>query len=265
MALTLGTGPLGPRPAGRFDVDPPSTPLLFWEPFPKRFRVVVGEETVADSRRAIALHETGEMMRLGVPVADVERDLLVAGAISKGRSGGPIRSWAVETRKCVVGEAATSFEQPPERAACLRDHVFFDLDKADRWYLEDDPGYAHPRDPYHRFDVHRSSRHVVVTVGDVRIAEHGLPAVLFETGLPPRFYVPPDAVRSDLLVKSATVTQCPYKGDAQHWHVVADGRRIDDAVWSLTTPMGDALAIPGWFSFYADKIDVDVDGDRVSG
>ena len=140
-----------------------------------------------------------------------------------------------------------------------------EVENADAWYLEDDLGYAHPRDPYHRFDVQRSSRRVIVRSRDIVIAESAAPAILFETSTPARFYLPPDAVRTELLAKSETVSQCPYKGDGQHWHVEAEGHRIADAAWSLTTPMGDALMIPRWFSFYPQKLIVEVDGERLHG
>ena len=258
MALTIGTGPFGKQPVGRFDVEPPLRPLLFWEPFLKRFRVVAGGETIVDSRKVIALHETGQMMRLCVPWSDVRRDLLAEGHSSGGGRTGSLRSWSA-----VAGgpSIARSFEAPPATAAPIKDLVVFDLDKIDAWYLEDDLGYAHPRDPYHRVDVLRGSQHVTIRTGKTRVAESAAPALLFETSMGPRFYLPPDAVRMDVLEKSETVSQCPYKGDGQHWHVVTDGQRIPDAAWSLTTPMGDALTIPRWFSFYPEKLEVEVDGE----
>ena len=265
MALTIGTGPFGREPSGRFDVEPPSRPLLFWEPFPKRLRVVAKGETVADSRNVVALHETGQMMRLCVPWSDVRRELLTPGPDSSDGRPGPARCWSLGTAKGIVEKAAQSFETPPPAAALLKDHVSFDLEKMDAWYLEDDLGYAHPRDPYHCFDVHRASRRVVVRAGDTLLAETSHPAMLFETSLAPRFYLPPDAVRLEFLKKSETVSQCPYKGDGQHWHVVVAGYRMTDAAWSLTTPMGDALAIPRWFSFYPEKLAVEVDGERLRG
>ena len=69
----------------------------------------------------------------------------------------------------------------------------------------------------------------MVRVGDTLVAETSAPAMLFETSIAPRFYIPPDAVRSELLVKSERVSECPYKGDGQHWHIVVDGRQISDA------------------------------------
>lgn len=88
------------------------------------------------------------------------------------------------------------------------------------------------------------------------------PAILYETSINPRIYLPPDAIRI-ALVKSETVSTCPYKGDGQHWHADVGGKRIADAGWSLVAPLGDALMIPRWFSFYAEKVEVRVDGQVV--
>lgn len=261
MALTIGTGPFGKEPAGHFDVAPPATPLLFWEPFPKRLRVKHGGEFLADSRGCLALHQTGQAMQLCLPRADVRTEFLVQGAVSDQKQLGQVRSWSIAAGKGVLDGAVNSFEAPPEAAAALLDYMVFDLEKVDAWYLDDDLGYAHPRDPYHRFDVHRAAHHVVVSVGNILVAETAAPAILYETSLKPRLYLPPDAIRV-ALVKSEVVSRCPYKGDGQHWHVEVDGRRIANGAWNLTTPMGDALMIPRWFSFYTEKLDVQVDGKR---
>lgn len=146
MALTIGTGPFGKTPAGHFDVKPPTRPLLFWEPYQKRLRVRHGGDIVADSSRCLALHQTGQMMQLCVPRSDVRMELLVAGGDADDAQLGLVRSWSVRAGKADI-EAARSFEAPPQAAAALRDHVVFDLEKADSWYLDDDLGYAHPRDP----------------------------------------------------------------------------------------------------------------------
>ena len=260
MALTIGTGPFSEQPTGRFDVEPPARPLLFWEPYLKRLRVVVDGQTIADSQNVIALHETGKMMRLCVPWSDVRPEILLPGPTVVSRQTGPIRSWSAHVAGGVKNAVAQSFDAPTAAAAVLQNHVFFDFENVDAWYLEDELGYAHPRDPYHRCDVHRSSRHVVVRAGETVIADSHAPAILFETSIAPRFYLPPDTVRTERLVKSDTVSECPYKGDGQHWHVVADGRQIDDAAWNLTTPLGDALMIPRWFSFYPEKLNVEIDG-----
>ncbi len=56
----------------------------------------------------------------------------------------------------------------------------------DAWYEEDEEVFLHPRDPYKRVDVLKSSRHIRVVLAGETIAESRRPHVLFETGLPPR-------------------------------------------------------------------------------
>ena len=107
--------------------------------------------------------------------------------------------------------ADSAFNEPPKAVAALQGHLVIDFDRLDTWYLEDDLGYAHPRDPYHRFDVHRSSQRVVVRAGDIVIAESSRPALLFETSMAPRFYFPPDAVRTDLLEGAKPSPSAPIR------------------------------------------------------
>ena len=98
----------------------------------------------------------------------------------------------------------------------------------DRWFEEDEPIYAHPRDPYHRVDVRASSRHVVVRRDHEVVAESRRPKLLFETAVPIRYYLPFAEVRIHLLEKSDTVSECPYQGDGQHWHLRGGASRIED-------------------------------------
>lgn len=70
-------------------------------------------------------------------------------------------------------------------------------DAAERWLEEDEEVIVHPHDPYHRIEVLRSSRHVRVHVGGEPVAESTRPRILFETGLPPRYYLPREDVRAD--------------------------------------------------------------------
>ena len=75
-----------------------------------------------------------------------------------------------------------------------------------------------------------SSRHVRVRVNGEVVAETRRPRVLFETALPPRYYIPPEDVRADLLVSTETQTGCPYKGFASYWSVEAGGELVEDLV-----------------------------------
>jgi uncharacterized protein (DUF427 family) len=109
--------------------------------------------------------------------------------------------------------------------------------KTDAWFEEDEQIFVHPRDPYHRVDVLDSSRHVKVTVNGEVLAETVRPKLLFETGLPPRYYIPPEDVREDVLVDSDKQTWCPYKGAASYYSVEAGGGRVEDLIWYYPEPI----------------------------
>src|SRR5436305_15351668 len=77
MGLMTGSGPFGREPAGTFNFEPPSAgKALYLEPTPKRVRVVVGGETIADSRGAYLLHESGHQPIYYFPPEDVRADVL---------------------------------------------------------------------------------------------------------------------------------------------------------------------------------------------
>jgi hypothetical protein len=74
--------------------------------------------------------------------------------------------------------------------------------------------------------------------------------------LPPVHYIPLEDVDQTLLTASATVTYCPYKGDASYYSIAAaDGERAD-AVWSYLEPYDAVADIAGHVAFYTDRVNV---------
>ncbi|MGH9014315.1 MAG: DUF427 domain-containing protein [Acidimicrobiia bacterium] len=116
----------------------------------------------------------------------------------------------------------------------------------------------------HRIQITPSDRHVVVTVGGVKVAETDRPVLLEETGLPTRFYLPRDDVRTDLLRPTSTETTCPFKGQAAYWSVEAAGEVHDDLVWSYEAPIPEAAGVTGLLCFYNERVDLVVDGEPQS-
>jgi uncharacterized protein (DUF427 family) len=123
----------------------------------------------------------------------------------------------------------------------------------------DEPGGHHRRHHPRRLVV-ASSRHVRVEVDGVTVAESGQPRILFETGLPPRYYLPLTDVRLDLLRPSATQSHCPYKGTASYWSVDAGAGVHDDFVWIYRSPLPESQKIAGLACFYNEKVDLYLDG-----
>ena len=68
----------------------------------------------------------------------------------------------------------------------------------DAWYEEEQEIYVHPRDPNVRVDVLPSTREVRVEIDRVEVAKSNNVMMLFETGLPPRYYLPQTSVRKSL-------------------------------------------------------------------
>jgi uncharacterized protein (DUF427 family) len=130
----------------------------------------------------------------------------------------------------------------------------------DAWFEEDEEVFTHPRDPYTRVDILPSSRHVRIEVDGVTVAESTKPTLLFETGLPVRYYLPKTDVRMDLLAPTETSSHCPYKGQADYWSLLLGETTVQDVAWSYRTPLPESQKIAGLVCFYPEKVDLYVDG-----
>jgi len=139
--------------------------------------------------------------------------------------------------------------------------VAFYWNKVDAWYEEAEQIFAHPRDPYHRVDVLDSARHVRVVIDGQPIAETSRPRLLFETGLPTRYYIPQQDVRMDLLTATDRHTRCPYTGEASYWTVKVGSAELADLAWSYLDPIQECPKIRGYVSFFNEKVDIYVDGE----
>ncbi len=266
MTLTLGRGPFGPQSTGQFNFERVGPAhALYWEDWPRRIRAELGGETVVDSRRGKLLHETGLLPVQYFPLDDVRTDLLDAtDHTTHCPFKGDASYWTVRAGDQVAENAVWGYPKPLEGAPDLIGYAAVYYDRMDAWYEEDERIYAHPRDPYHRVDVLAGSYHVVVRAAGEVVAETDHPKLLFETGLPVRWYLPPGDVRTELLERSDTVSACPYKGDGQHWHLAAAGERVTDAAWSLPRPLPEGTPAGDHYCFYPDKVTLEVDGEQVT-
>jgi uncharacterized protein (DUF427 family) len=264
MTLTIGTGPFGDQSAGTFNFDTrvlqPHT--LYFEDSPRRVRVMLGGETVADSKRAKLMHETGHLPVYYFPKEDVRMELLEeSDHTTHCPFKGDASYWSVRVGERVSENAVWGYPEPIDSCPLIAGYVAFYWNRMDHWYEEDEEVFVHPRDPYHRVDILESSRHVKVSVNGEVVAETQRPRVLFETGLPPRYYIAPEDVREEALHESAKTTQCPYKGVASYWSVEAGGERVEDLIWYYPEPIPEAAKIEGLLAFFNEHVDLEVDGE----
>src|SRR5690554_4868234 len=191
---------------------------LVYEPSPKRVRAIVGGVTVADSLRTVLVLESGHLPVYYFPTADMETGLMSA---SPHRTRCPYKGeaayWSLRDGKGWRENAVWGYERPIAGAEAIRGLRAFYWDRVDHWLEEDEEIFGHPRDPYHRVDVRPSSRRVRVIAGGETVAETTSCLMLFETGMPTRYYIPPEDVRQSALTPSSRRSICPYKGNAVYW------------------------------------------------
>jgi uncharacterized protein (DUF427 family) len=242
------------------------------EPTDKRIRAGVDGRTVIDSTRAVLVWEPKRIVpSYAVPAEDIDADMEDAertGAEPPSdlpRLGDrpiydPSIPFSVHTAE---GEPVTIRSGDREAAGFrLRDeqldgYVIVDFAGFDEWYEEDERNFGHPRDPFHRIDIVHSSRHVRVEIDGETVAESSTPIMLFEPPLPPRFYLAPEDVRTDLLSPSDKRTYCAYKGQASYLSLPG----ADDVAWTYVEPLREAAEVTGRIAFFNERADIVVDGE----
>jgi uncharacterized protein (DUF427 family) len=220
----------------------------------KRVRVHLGGEVVADAVQPVLVWEVPYYPTYYFPVADVRTELLPEDGVAHSPSRGDGQRFSVKG----VPHAALRYEDSPIEE--LRDLIHFDWDSMDAWFMEDEQVFTHPRDPNTRVDILASSRRVRVDVYGTTVAESTSPRMLFETGLPVRYYLPKTHVRMDLVSPTDSATHCPYKGQAEYWSVRTAGTDHRNLAWSYRAPFPESQKIAGMIAFYNEKVDIYVDG-----
>jgi uncharacterized protein (DUF427 family) len=197
------------------------------EPAPRRVRAVLAGRTVFDTTNAWYVWEWPYYPQYYIPRADVDPDVLDV------------------VRHQVFPDGL----------------VRFDWDGPDAWFEEDEEVFVHPRNPYTRVDALRSTRTVRVELDGVVLAESSAPVMVFETGLPTRYYLNRTEVDFAHLAPSETRTACPYKGrTTRYWSVRIGDTVHADLAWSYDFPTRELAPIAGLVAFYNEKVDVFVDG-----
>ena len=234
-------------------------PVNHVEPVPRRIRAFLGGEQVLDTSRALYVWELPYYPQYYIPVADVRRDLLAGEGHSQQTRRGAAQVHDLQAGQVRRPGAARLYADSPIDG--LSGTVHFEWGALDAWFEEDEQVFVHPRSPYVRVDALRSAQTVRVELDGTVLAESSSPVMVFETGLPTRYYLNRTAVRFEHLVPSDTVTACPYKGTTSgYWSVTMGGTVHADLAWAYDFPTRQLQPITGLIAFYNEKVDTFLDG-----
>ena len=239
--------------------------VVFTMPVAKRLRVEVGGVTVADTRRGLILWESEHLPVYYFPLRDIRMDLMKRtdhASVCPYKGTAEYYSLAIGGR--TVENMLWRYATPIPECPPIGDYAAFYWNKADRWLEEDEEVFVHARDPYKRIDCLQSSARVEISLDGVRLADSRRAVMLFETGLPTRYYLPIEEVSPGVLSTSDHATRCPYKGKAGYHHVTLGGKRHDNIVWFYADPVPEAGKIKGRVCFYNEIVDITLDGERLA-
>ncbi len=243
--------------------------LLRAEPTPFRIRGLAGAQTVVDSRSAQLVWRP----RWVTPVYAVRRADVRVPVVERGAPRG---STEEERRRPVLDPSVpfdahtapgTVVELQTARGAVagfvcddpeLADLVLVDFDGLS-WREEEQEVHSHPHAPFQRIDVRRTGARLQVYSRDDLLIDTTAASLLWETMLPVRWYVPPEAVLAQV-APSGTVTWCAYKGRATYRTLVVGERRIEDVAWVYEQPLPDGEAVRGLLGLFTERLRVVVDG-----
>jgi uncharacterized protein (DUF427 family) len=232
------------------------------EPVPRRVRATIGSVVVVDTVHALYVWESENYPQFYIPVADVNADVLVDEQHPQKLSRGTALRHGLQVGDISRPAAARIYTD--DALEGLAGYVRFEWDSLDAWYEEDEQVFVHPRNPYVRVDALRSSRTVRVELEGVVLAESSAPVMVFETGLPTRYYLDRTSLRLEHLIPTDTVTSCPYKGNTSgYWAVSVNGTVHPDLAWAYDFPTRQLLPIAGLVAFYNEKVDLFIDDEPV--
>jgi uncharacterized protein (DUF427 family) len=229
------------------------------EPVPRRIRATLAGTTVVDTTRALYVWEWPHYPQLYIPIDDI-----APGALHDEDHAQHLRRGTARRHGLTAGTASRpgcALVFGDDALEGLAGHVRIEWSALDAWYEEDEEVFVHPRSPYTRVDALRSIRTVRVELEGTVLAESASPVMVFETGLPTRYYLNPTEVDFTCLVATDTVSSCPYKGTTTgYWSVDVGGTLHPDLAWAYDFPTRQLLPIAGLIAFYNEKVDTFLDG-----
>jgi uncharacterized protein (DUF427 family) len=97
--------------------------------------------------------------------------------------------------------------------------------------------------------------HIVIEFNGKTIANTSNAVVVFETGCPPTYYIPPEDIEVESLALNKRTSICAWKGVARYYNLDVDNCISPAAAWCYPEPEPEAAAIRHHIAFYPHRID----------
>ena len=111
--------------------------------------------------------------------------------------------------------------------------------------------------PDHPITISPNPKRIRVSAGGSVIADTARALTLKEASYPAVHYIPREDAHMELLSRTERTTHCPYKGDASYFSVAADGKTLENSIWTYETPFPAMAQISGYLAFYPDKVTIE--------
>lgn len=257
MGLSWQQGPLSTGAIGRFLVpEPLPKRLLYVEPLRRRMRVRFGKSWIADSEHVLLLFEPARYPVAYFPESDISPDVLErTELVTQHADLGPTSWYSVRVGEHVAPRGAWQHTGLAAHASELKSRIAFAWRAMDAFYEEDERILGHAADSYHRIDIRRTSRHLMVRHGDRVVADTRRPLALYESGFAPRWYVPRSDIDESALTPVKLQTFCPYKGLCSYYSI-GDAHQ---AAWYYPEAYREVDRISNLVSFEPDIVTVHLD------
>ena len=183
-------------------------PMNHTAPVLRRIRAVLDGHVVVDTTSALYVWEWSHDPQYYIPVDDIDHAMLLDEQHEQKLSRGTARRYALQVGE-IVRPAAVLIYGNDTTVESLAGRARFERDPLDAWFEEDEQVFI---------DAMRSTRSVRIELDSVTLAESSSPVLVFETGLPTRYYLNRTEVDFTHLVLTDRVSACPYKGTTtRYW------------------------------------------------
>jgi uncharacterized protein (DUF427 family) len=231
------------------------------EPVPRRIRGVLHDHLLFDSTEALYVWDSPYYPHYYIPMVDVDADVLIGEEHEEHLRWGAAKRYGLAIAGDVRPGVAHFYTTSEIEA--IAGTVRFNWLAIDSWFEEDEQIFVHPLNPYARVGALQSTRLVQIEYQGTELARSNSTVMVFETGLPTRYYFNRTETNFGSLVESDTVSACHYKGQTSaYWSGRFGDQTVSDIAWSYGYPNGQLQAIAGLVAFYNEKVDVLVDGVR---